>query len=363
MNIIIYEDEGYKNFGPLTLTRPAYDLRCGINTLAEKIMRQYPKAKIDFSCRYYLPGKKVMKFEKGLFINGRILAPARLAREIPLKGRDEVFYSGDEIVAIRAVSRNFDQVRKRSKVKRTKIKVVKFPWDLLAENGGQIKEDKRYLRGKGKSKGKKDKTVVIYNPKDVIIDQGAVVEAGSVIDARTGPVYIGKGAIIKPLTYLKGPLSIGAMCRIGGEVSGSIFHGFSNKQHYGFIGSSYIGEWVNLGAGTTNSNLKNNYGSVRVVLEGKPVDSGHKFVGCFVADHVKTGIGTLITTGAVIGVGANIFGGGVTPKVVASFAWGDRQKYDLEKAIKAMKEIMRRRDKNFNPEQERLIRYLYKHPE
>ncbi|MEE8637749.1 MAG: putative sugar nucleotidyl transferase, partial [Candidatus Margulisiibacteriota bacterium] len=104
MNIIIYEDEGHKNFLPLTWTRPVYDLRCGINTLAEKVIRQYPKAKVDFSCRYYLPGQKVMKFEKGLFINGRILAHSRLAKEIPLKGKDEVFYSGDEIVAIRAVS-------------------------------------------------------------------------------------------------------------------------------------------------------------------------------------------------------------------------------------------------------------------
>ncbi|MFH1683476.1 MAG: putative sugar nucleotidyl transferase, partial [Candidatus Margulisiibacteriota bacterium] len=179
MNIIIYEDEGHKNFLPLTWTRPVYDLRCGINTLAEKIVRQYPKAQIDYSCRYYLPGNKLMKFEKGLFINGRALASSKMAKEIPLKGKDEIYYSGDEIVAIRAVSRNFDEVKKKAKVKRVNIKIIKYPWQLIAENGDQITKDRKHLKGKGK--GKKDKSVVIYNPKDIIIDAGAEVEANAVI--------------------------------------------------------------------------------------------------------------------------------------------------------------------------------------
>ncbi|MBU1027202.1 MAG: hypothetical protein KKA31_05665, partial [Candidatus Margulisbacteria bacterium] len=317
MNVIIYEDEHYNNFLPLTWTHPVYGLRCGINTLAEKIARQYPKTKIQYSCRYYLPIEKLMKFERGLFINGRVLANKHLAKDIPLKGKDEVFVCGDEIVAIRAVSHDFKEVRKKAKTKKVKVRMIKYPWELIAELGSQVNEDKKALKGKGR--GKKDKSVVIYNAKNVILDKGAVVEAGSVLDAREGPIYIGKGTIIKPLTYLKGPLSIGPMCRIGGEVGESIFHGYSNKQHYGFIGHSYIGEWVNLGAGTTNSDLKNNYSSVKVIVEGKLFDTGEKFVGCFIADHAKTGIGTLITTGATIGVGSNVFGGGVTPKQVPSF--------------------------------------------
>lgn len=359
MNIIIYEDEGHKNFLPLTWTRPVYDLRCGINTLAEKIVRQYPKVKIDYSHRYYLPGQKLMKFEKGLFINGRVLASSKMSKEIPLKGKDEIFYSGDEIVAIRAVSRNFDEVKKKAKVKRVNIKVIKYLWQLIAANGQQIKEDLKRLKGKGK--GKKDKSVVIYNPKDVFIDAGAEVSANSVIDARQGPVYIGKDSIVRPLAYLKGPLSIGPQCRIGGEVGESIFHGYSNKQHYGFIGHSYLGEWVNLGAGTTNSDLKNNYSTVKVTINGKLIDSGEKFVGCFIGDHAKTGIGTMITTGAVIGVAANIFGGGVTPKMVSSFSWGPKEKYDINKAIETIKMVKKRRDQTFTEEDEKLIRYLYKH--
>ena len=357
MNIIIYEDEGYKNFLPLTWTRPVYDLRCGINTLAEKIVRQYRKAKIDFSCRYYLPGPKIMKFEKGLFVNGRVLAGSRLAKEIPLKGKDEVFYSGDEIVAIRAVSKNFEDVRKKAKVKRVKVRALKFPWELITENGRQIAEDRKYLRSKGR--GKRDKSVVIYNPKDVVIDAGAAVEANTVIDARHGPVYIGKGTIIRPLTYLKGPLSIGPMCRIGGEVGESIFHGYSNKQHYGFIGHSYIGEWVNLGAGTTNSDLKNNYSTVKLAIGGKQIDTGEKFVGCFVGDHAKTGIGTLITTGAVIGVAANVFGEGVTPKVVPSFSWGAKEVYKIDKAIESARIVMKRRGVELSKPEERSLSKVF----
>lgn len=359
MNIIIYEDEGHKNFLPLTWTRPVYDLRCGIDTLVEKIVRQYPKAKVDHSCRYYLPGAKVMKFEKGLFINGRIIAHSRFAKEIPLKGKDAVFYSGDEIVAIRAVSRNFEEVRKKAKAKRVKVRVLKYPWDLITENGGQITEDRKYLKNKGTGAGKRHKSVVIYNPKDVIIDKGAEVEAGAVIDARHGPVYIGMGTIIRPLTYLKGPLSIGPMCRIGGEVGESIFHGYSNKQHYGFIGHSYTGEWVNLGAGTTNSDLKNNYSSVKVTIGGKQIDTGEKFVGCFIGDHAKTGIGTLITTGAMIGVGANVFGGGVTSKVVASFSWGAKETYDIKRAIATAKTVMGRREKRISEIEIKLLKKIF----
>ena len=360
MNLIIYEDEGYKNFLPLTWTRPVYELRCGINTLAEKIVRHYPKASVDHSCRYYLPGEKLMKFEKGLFINGRVLANSRLAKEIPLKGKDQVFYAGDEIVAIRAVSKNFEEVRKKAKTKKVEQTVIKYPWDLIRENGLQIIMDRRSRRSKKGKKPKIDKSVVIYNAKDVLIDEGAEVEANSVLDARQGPIYIGKGTIIKPLTYLKGPLSIGPVCRIGGEVGESIIHGFSNKQHFGFIGHSYIGEWVNLGAGTTNSDLKNNYGTVKVELSSKPVDSGERFIGCYIGDHAKTGIGTLLNTGSTVGVGANVLGGRLSPKHVADFSWNDKERYKIDQFIKTASMVMGRRNRKLGKAEAEMLKAVFR---
>ncbi|MGB9613468.1 MAG: hypothetical protein ACPL4K_04745, partial [Candidatus Margulisiibacteriota bacterium] len=152
----------------------------------------------------------------------------------------------------------------------TLLREINYLWDLITHLGEDLEDDFRVL-GTG-IKGKVHASVIIYNSEDILIEEGAEVEALAVLDARSGPIYIGKNSIIRPHSYLRGPLSIGPECRIGGEVIHSIFHGFSNKQHYGFIGHSYIGEWVNLGAGTTNSNLKNNYGGVKVVVDGKEVD-------------------------------------------------------------------------------------------
>jgi UDP-N-acetylglucosamine diphosphorylase/glucosamine-1-phosphate N-acetyltransferase len=357
VNVIIYEDEGYKNFLPLTWTRPVYGLRCGINTLAEKIARAYPKARIEYGCRYYLPGEKVMKFTRGLFINGRVLAHSRLAKDIPVKGKDEIFYSGDEIVAVRAVTRDFESVKKKAKIKRVNVRVIKFPWDLLLENGSQILIDKKKLKTKGK--GKLHRSVAVYNPKEVIVAPGAEIEANAVLDARQGPIYIGKGTIVKAGATLRGPLSIGAECRVNGELIASIFQGYSNKGHFGFLGHSYVGEWVNLGAGTTNSNLKNTYGTINVELNGKTINSGQRFFGCLIGDHAKLGIGSLITTGAVIGAGANVLGGGVTPKSVPSFYWDKGKRYDLNKFLASARIMMSRRNRKLSEAEVALIRKIH----
>jgi len=234
---------------------------------------------------------------------------------------------------------------------------VEYIWDLIEELGEDLEKDLRVLGAR--VLGKIHPSAVLLNPANICVEEGAEVEPLAVLDARSGPIYIGKNSIIKAHANLRGPVSIGPECRIGGEVSHSIFHGYSNKAHYGFIGHSYIGEWVNLGAGTTNSNLKNTYGTVKVILNGKEIDTGQQFIGCFIGDHVKTGIGTLITTGAVIGVGANLFGGGVTDKVVPNFAWGNKGKIELDKMLSIARSAMQRRNKKLNPQQEAIIRRLY----
>jgi UDP-N-acetylglucosamine diphosphorylase / glucose-1-phosphate thymidylyltransferase / UDP-N-acetylgalactosamine diphosphorylase / glucosamine-1-phosphate N-acetyltransferase / galactosamine-1-phosphate N-acetyltransferase len=218
---------------------------------------------------------------------------------------------------------------------------INYLWDLIVNLREDLEKD---LRGIGaRVKGGVHPAAVLIKPENMMIEEGAEIEACAVLDARQGPIYIGQGTIVKAGANLRGPLSIGPECRIGGEVTNSIFHGYSNKAHYGFIGHSYIGEWVNLGAGTTNSNLKNNYGTVKVQVNGQPVDSGQQFLGCFIGDYAKLGIGTLITTGAVIGLGANVLGGKVTPKYVPDFQWEEKTKYRLEDFLKAAEAMMGRR--------------------
>ena len=233
-----------------------------------------------------------------------------------------------------------------------------YLWDLIVHLKEDLEEDLKKM-GTGIN-GTVHPSAVIYNPENVLIEEGAEIEACAVLDARPGPIYIGKNTIVRPHSYLRGPLSIGPECRIGGEVSHSIFHGYSNKAHYGFIGHSYIGEWVNLGAGTTNSNLKNTYGTVKVIINGKEIDTGERFLGCFIGDHAKLGIGTLITTGAMIGLAANVFGGGPTPKFVPSFAWGDKERCDLKKAVKTAKRVMERRGKKIRRDEVALLEQIFK---
>jgi len=234
---------------------------------------------------------------------------------------------------------------------------ISYPWELIVNLRADLESDLRVL-GAG-ILGLVHPSAVLYAPENMLIEAGAEVEAGAVLDARGGPIYIGKNTIVRPQSYLRGPLSIGPECRIGGEVTHSIFHGYTNKAHYGFIGHSYIGEWVNLGAGTTNSNLKNTYGTVKMTLNGKELDTGEQFLGCLIGDHAKVGIGTLIPTGAVIGLGANIFGGGLTPKAVPAFSWGAKEKVELEKFIATGKNAMSRRGQKMSAGEETLLKKLF----
>ena len=230
-------------------------------------------------------------------------------------------------------------------------------WDPIVNLKEDLEDDLRVLGSR--VKGQVHQTAVIYAPENVLIEEGAEVEACAVLDARQGPIYIGKGTIVKAGANLRGPLSIGSECRIGGEVTHSIFHGYSNKAHYGFIGHSYIGEWVNLGAGTTNSNLKNNYGTVKVQVNGQAVDSGQQFLGCFIGDYAKLGIGTLITTGAVIGLGANVLGCKVTPKYVPNFQWDEKTRYRLEDFLKAAEAMMERRHRELDKGRRERLTEIY----
>jgi acetyltransferase-like isoleucine patch superfamily enzyme len=236
-------------------------------------------------------------------------------------------------------------------------RMIKNLWDLIVGLKEDLEEDLKALGAR--VEGRVHPSAVLYAPENMLIEAGAEVEANCVLDARGGPIYIGAGTIIRPLSYLRGPLSIGPGCRIGGEVTHSIFHGYANKAHYGFIGHSYIGEWVNLGAGTTNSNLKNNYGTVKVRVGKNEVDSGQGFLGCFIGDFAKTGIGTLVNTGTVIGFGANILGGKVTPKYIPDFQWDEKAKYRLEDFLKAAEAMMGRRNIKLSDLQIKKIRDLY----
>lgn len=406
-SICIFEDEGYKTLLPLTWFRPAMDLRCGMSTLFEKIKRSYPRTNIYILCRDHLsfaakkghPGVLVGKIGKEssvLFINGRLLCDTDAAKKISVSGGDEIFECNGMVVAARLSKGNlelvanssfttdarkyFSPVYKTARVTQISVKLMNYFFDLIECNKDEIKADFSFFTRGGITRGRVHQTVAVYQRSSIFIDDGADIEAFSTLDARNGPIYVSKNAVVQPYSRLEGPCfigersvistganirsgtSIGPGCKIGGEIEETIFQGLSNKQHYGFLGHSFIGEWVNMGAGVTNSDLKNNYGNVKIHYMNNEIDSGKMFVGCSIADHTKVGIGALITTGAVIGAASNIYGAGLTQKFIPSFSWGDANnliKHDPEKAIKTAQVMMSRRGVEMGEEDIALFRKVF----
>ncbi|MBI3189910.1 MAG: hypothetical protein HYZ33_04615, partial [Ignavibacteriales bacterium] len=228
--------------------------------------------------------------------------------------------------------------------------------------------------------GKLYKGAHLLNRNNIIIGEGSVVKPGVVLDAEHGPIVIGKHVAIQPNAVIEGPAfvgnystikigakiypgtSIGAHCKIGGEVTRSIIQPYSNKAHDGFLGDSYIGSWVNIGADTNTSNLKNTYGNVDVYINGMPVDSGAQFVGLTMGDHSKSGINVMFTTGAVAGVSCNIFGAGLPSKYLPSFSWGSPDSFtvfEIEKSIEIARRMMSRRGITMSKSYEAMMRHVF----
>ncbi len=185
---------------------------------------------------------------------------------------------------------------------------------------------------------------------------------GSII---RGPFSLGEHSTLKMGAKIYGPTTIGPFCKAGGEISNSVLFGFSNKGHDGFLGNSVLGEWCNLGADTNNSNLKNNYGIVKMhnYVENKQVSTGLQFCGLVMGDHSKTGINTMLNTGTVVGVCTNIFGGGFPGTFVPDFSWGGvgaMETYKLDKAIEVASRVLERRSLVLNEKDKNILSHIFK---
>ena len=403
MPICIFEDEQYLNFEPLIYSRPVYDLICGMTTLKAKIIRSFPKEKIILKCRNYLepfikaenPKCKVNQFDEDdyLFINGRIVAPLNFKSILKMKANDKkVFTSKGVVVAAKISRKNINDLEldkaevidKKSFAnipsEEVDVECANYLWDLIYLNGREIQNDFKFFT-KGKTSVKKKYTGVNFvNKKNIFIGKDVEIKPGVVLDASTGPIFIEKNVTIFPNAVIQGPfyigesskikscatiysnVSIGSVCKIGGEVEDSIIHSYTNKQHSGFLGHSYLGSWINIGADTNNSDLQNNYGSIKVQVNGKHIDSTKQFVGLMMGDHSKTAINTMFNTGTVVGFSSNVFGAGFPPKYIPSFGWGGNEsmkEYKLVKAMETAKAVFKRRNKTFSNEDENLFKTIF----
>jgi len=379
MRLIIYEDN-FENFYPLINFYPQYYLRIGMKTIAENIVSYFPQAKIYYSARDVFNLKKRQPTRPTIYLSSRFLMTKKFVitqKETKLSIKSDIIgfiknnppFPND----LKQIKKTVKTIKKTQKVSGS---VLNHTWDLIKYN--EIMLFHHFKINKEKSRTFKNFNI-IGNKKNLFVAKNAIIHNMVSIDLTDGPVYIDKNAVIRPFSTIIGPSYIGKgtiidqakivksvigpQCRIGGEVESCIFQGYANKHHEGFIGHSFVGEWVNIGALTTNSDLKNNYGPIRIKIGKKTFDTGMIKLGCFIGDHTKTGIGTLIPTGAVIGSFVNFFGGGMMPQYVPSFKWLTTKKmvkYDLKKAIATAKIVMMRRNISMTEQYENLIRTHYK---
>lgn len=404
-NICLFEDPGATRLLPLVYFRPVYNLKCGMTSLKDKIARLFPRAAVTLHCRPYLaeymrvryPGTRVNELVSGdtLFINGRLLIDAGVAKALSRNSEEDcLFVSGGDLVAASISAKNLHRAKAQlggflslagfGDLPRVEVdaNLIAYPWNLVEHNGRELVSDFRILMSSKKPKRKKSIAGVhLLRPADILIEDGAVVKPGCVLDAESGPIRISRGSIVMPNATIIGPVhvgegsmiraravisgntSIGPLCKVGGEVEGTIFQGYANKQHDGFLGHSYIGAWVNMGAGTNNSDLKNNYGPVRVTIGTEQIDTGLQFVGLIMGDHSKSAINSVFNAGTVVGVSSNIFGNGFPPKYVPSFSWGAAGEtfttFNADKAIEVGRRMMLRRNIQLTAQEEQLFRTIF----
>lgn len=374
MKLLLADHQAHLKFAPLTLTRPVGALRCGIYTNAERWLKWFPEAAIGFETEAYLQAK--FPAVEGIKINAQVLPNEELAAALQALPDNTSLYSNELWLAT-----NGEALSKINYTGENPI-ILKERWDLFEQNDAVLKADFLLATG-GRQSGKLSKSnTLIGNTDQLFIEEGAVVE-GAILNTKTGPIYIGKNVEIMEGALLRGPLAIldgavikmgakiyggttiGPECRIGGEVSNSIFYGYTNKGHDGFIGNALLGEWCNLGADTNCSNLKNNYGLVNTYSyeHQAQIKTPLQFMGVCMGDHSKTAINVQLNTATVIGVSANIFSSGFPDKFIPSFSWvSDAQTdaFQLSKAIEAAKAMMSRRKIDFTAADQEIFETLSK---
>lgn len=326
--------------------------------------------KTSWITKSYLSDKYPAKTgNENIYINGSILPDGELIREIQDLSDGRALYSGETLVAAKLSGKssgNFDPDGTYEKVQSGKeVRCIEFPWDIFKQNGQAIEADFKLITA-GRKSAKLSPTNQVLGTGDIFLEKGSNVECAS-LNTNGGSIYIGKDAEIMEGSHVRGPFAlceksalkigakiygpttIGPHCKVGGEVNNSVFFGYSNKAHDGFLGNSVIGEWCNIGADSNNSNLKNNYAEVRVWNYGKEkfIPCGLTFCGLIMGDHSKCGINTMFNTGTVVGVNANIYGSGFPGNFIPSFSWGGPlgfTTYQLNKAFEVAEKVMSRRD-------------------
>ncbi len=386
MNYILFDDKSWQNLLPLTFTKPVGEIRTGILTLKEKWEKML-QSPVSYKTENYLSEKYTIKVAtENILINGSVIPNKNLIEKIQQLDTNKALVAGTKILALKINKDqlpNFNPYSTENFEKEnftSEFISIEWPWDIFKLSEVNIKTDFDLITKNRKSKPL-SKSNNILAEENIFIEEGAKVEFAT-LNASNGPIYIDKNAeimegslirgpfalcehaVVKMAAKIYGPTTIGPYSKVGGEINNSVIIGYSNKAHDGFLGNSVIGEWCNLGADTNNSNLKNNYTEVRLWNYEKErfVKTGLQFCGLIMGDHSKCAINTMFNTGTVIGVNANIFGGGFPRNFVPSFSWGGAQGftiYGLDKAFEVDEKVMERRNKILDDKEKKILNYIF----
>lgn len=397
MNICIFEDFLISGLHPINHLRHTSEIICGAVSIKEKLIKYFKPKNLTLYSRNYLvghlrdkyPDYRVNVLPKGecLFLNSRAVFNKRAADRISERRKSAMWVKGDKLIAINAKADILNKVNEIFSSKATglkdfrglnvdiieagqDVKTINFPSDLISYHHEELISDLNNVikvKKKVTSSGRNINKKVEYDTSSgsIYIGRGTKIEPFCYI---RGPVYIGSNCVIKSGTSIYGPVTIKDSCKLSGEISSSTIHCYVNKQHTGFLGHSYLCEWVNLGAGTNTSNLKNNYSQIELKIGNITVSTGSVFLGSIIGDHTKTGINTMLNTGTLAGISCNLFGGGFHKKLIKSFSWndassGEETEYEFEKALQTANVSMSRRHVKLSKSYESMLRYIFDNKE
>ncbi len=387
MNIILFDDQGRYDLLPFTHTRPVADIRCGIYTMRERWEHFFAQPTSTLTEDYLQPVFPLTTGADNVLINASIFANKELAAAIADLEPDGSLIQNGILIAARTTNTDLRSVYVDMLIPSListeytgELTRIVHIWDIFSKNDAAIRADFKIIT-EGRTSQPLPDHVTALGKENIFIEEGAVLMP-CIINATTGPVYIGKEAEVFEGCMLRGPLvvgehailkmgakiygatTIGPGCRAGGELSNVVMFANSNKGHDGFLGNAVIGEWCNLGADTNSSNLKNNYDEIKIWHEhtNRSVKTGLQFCGLLMGDHSKCGINTMFNTGTVVSVSANIFGGSFPEKFIPAFAWGGSESittYQFERAMETAQRMMSRRNRTMTGAERNMYHHIF----
>jgi UDP-N-acetylglucosamine diphosphorylase/glucosamine-1-phosphate N-acetyltransferase len=383
MNYILFDGTSHNNLLPLTYTKPVADIRIGVLTVREKWEKRLTTTITTLTEEYLQDKYPMVEMEENVMINASFLPTNGLAEIIMNLKENQMVIKNDEIIAFFTKDTqdevdfdSYEAIRYDDSVIQ-----LKQTWDIFKYNGEAIIDDFDLIT-KGRKSAPIPNSVHCINKDQIFLEEGVNIEIG-VLNAKNGPIYLGKNTEIMEGSMIRGPFamgehsvvkmgakiygatSLGPKCKIGGEVNNAVLSGYCSKGHEGYLGNAVIGEWCNLGADTNNSNLKNNYAEVKMWDYEKEgfQKTGLQFCGLVMGDHSKSGINVMFNTGTVVGIFTNIYGSNFPRNFIPSFSWGGAAgftTYQMNKVKETAALVMNRKNEEFTKKDEKILDHVFK---